>query len=182
MVSPAPVQPLVIAGVGLFVAWRLYSRIRRLVGRQPYRPLRSWFQALLFVALLVSLLAGTISHPLRSLSELAGVALGVGLGVWGLKLTTFEKTGSDCFYTPNLHLGIALSMVFVGRVAYKLARGWDATAGFTEPPGSLVKSPLTLFIVGTLAGYYATYAIGLILRRRRGIAPWTPDAPAPAGG
>ena len=107
MASPSAVQPLVFVGVGLLVAWRLYSRIRRLVGRQPYRPVRSWIQAVLFGVLLVSLLVGTWRHPLASLSELAGVALGLGLALWGLKLTVFEKTDAGCFYTPNLHLGIA---------------------------------------------------------------------------
>ena len=182
MASPSAVQPLVFVGVGLLVAWRLYSRIRRLVGRQPYRPVRSWIQAVLFGVLLVSLLVGTWRHPLASLSELAGVALGLGLALWGLKLTVFEKTGAGCFYTPNLHLGIALSLVFTGRIVYKLVRGYSASAGFTEPPMNLVKSPLTLFIVGTLAGYYATYAIGLIRRRRQGVPPWTRDTPAAAPG
>ncbi len=173
MATPANVQPFVFVGVGLLVAWRLYSRIRRLVGRQPYRPLRSWISALVFPALLIGLLVGTLRHPVGSAAELLGLAVGVGLGLYGLRLTTFEKTGQGLFYTPNAHLGIALSLLFTGRIGYKLYRGYTASAGFSEPPSNLVKSPLTLLIVGMLAGYFSTYAIGLILRRRRGTPPWT---------
>ncbi len=173
MATPANVQPFVLVGVGLLVTWRLYSRFRRLVGRQRFRPVRSWIQALLFPALLLALLVGTLRHPLSSGAELLGLAAGVGLGLYGLRLTTFEKTAEGLFYTPNAHLGIALSLLFTGRIAYKLYRGWDASAGFTQPPEGLVKSPLTMLIVGMLAGYFSTYAIGLLLRRRRGTPPWT---------
>lgn len=167
MTTSLNVQPLVFTGVGLLVAWRLYSRIRRLVGRQPYRALRSWIQALLFPALLIGLMVGTLKHPLASGAELLGVAVGVGLGLYGLRLTRFERNDEGWFYTPNAHLGIALSLLFTGRVAYKLYRGWDASAGFTQPPLDLVKSPLTMLIVGMLAGYFCTYAIGLIRWRAR---------------
>jgi hypothetical protein len=42
-----------------------------------------------------------------------------------------------------------------------------ATAAFTAPPAALLRSPLTVFIVGVLAGYYASYAVGLLRWRRR---------------
>lgn len=171
MPTPAQVQPYVIGIVTVVVAWRVYSRVRRLVGRQKFSPVRSWLSAGLFPVLLLTLLAGTFTHPLRSLSELAGVAIGVALGIYGLRLTKFESSGQERFYTPSAHIGIGLSVLFLGRVAYKLIHAYTSTAGFSEPPSDIVRSPITLFIVGTLAGYYATYAIGLLRWRYKGIEP-----------
>jgi hypothetical protein len=41
------VPPLAIAGIGLLIAWRIYSRVRRLVGRQHFRPVRAWMSLIL---------------------------------------------------------------------------------------------------------------------------------------
>lgn len=180
MPTPAQVQPYVLGVVTVLVAWRVYTRVRRLVGRQKFSAVRSWVSASLFPILLMTLFAGTISHPLRSLSQLAGVAMGVALGIYGLRLTKFETVDQARYYTPNAHIGIALSLLFVGRVLYKVIHAYLSTAGFTEPPGDIVKSPLTLLIVGTLAGYYATYAIGLLRWRYQGVTP-TPLAKPPGG-
>jgi hypothetical protein len=94
------------------------------------------------------------------------VAIGIGLAVYGLRVTRFESTPSGLYYTPSAHIGVALSLLVVARVAYRLFQSYAATAGFTEPPASLVRSPLTLLLVGTLAGYYAWYALGLLRWRR----------------
>jgi hypothetical protein len=118
--TPSQVQPYVLGIVTVVVAWRIYSRIRRLVGRQKFSAVRSWLSACLFPVLLLTLLAGTLAHPLRSLSELAGVAIGAALGVYGLRLTQFEATDQGRFYTPSAHIGVGLSLLFLGRVAYKL--------------------------------------------------------------
>ena len=34
--------------------------------------------------------------------------------------TKFEVTPQGMFYTPNAHIGIALSLLFVGRVIYRM--------------------------------------------------------------
>jgi hypothetical protein len=56
-------------------------------------------------------------------------------------------------------------------VAYKLIHKFMLTSGYAQTPTEMVKSPLTLFIIGTLAGYFATYAFGLLRWRRSGVAP-----------
>jgi hypothetical protein len=179
MPTPAQVQPYVLGIVTVVVVWRVYTRVRRLVGRQKFSPVRSWLSVSLFPVLLLTLLAGTLTHPLRSLSELTGIVIGVALGVHGLRLTLFEASEQERFYTPNAHIGIGLSLLFFGRVVYKLVHAYTSTAGFTEPPGEIVKSPLTLLIVGTLAGYYATYAFGLLRWRYRGVVPGLQKPAAP---
>jgi len=180
MPTPAQVQPYVLGIVTVVVVWRVYTRVRRLVGSQKFSAVRSWISASLFPVLLITLFAGTLAHPLRSFSQLAGVVIGVALGVYGLRLTKFEVLEEGRFYTPNAHIGIALSLLFVGRVLYKVIHAYMSTAGFTEPPSEIVKSPLTLLIIGTLAGYYATYAIGLLRWRYKGLVP-TASAAEPPG-
>ena len=97
------------------------------------------------------------------MAELLGIGIGIGLAVYGLRVTKFEPTPSGLYYTPNVHIGVALSLLLVARIAYRLVELYFSTVGFTEPPTSFVRSPLTLLIVGTLAGYYAWYAFGLLL-------------------
>ena len=159
---------LVIAAVVALVAWRLYSRIRRMIGRQRLSRVRPWFTVVAFPLLLVLLLATAgAMHPMAGVALLAGVALGTGLGVFGLRLTRFEATPAGLFYTPNAHLGIALSLLFILRLGYRI--GLPLVTGRLPDPQSaqLGSSPLTLAIFGMLAGYYVSYAIGLLRWRAR---------------
>jgi uncharacterized membrane protein YidH (DUF202 family) len=86
------------------------------------------------------------------------------------------------FYTPHAHLGIALSLLFFGRVLYRLVQRYalDTSASYAGP--EFAQSSLTLAIFGLLVGYYVTYAIGLVRWRHSVVvaetagAPGTPDA------
>lgn len=99
---------------------------------------------------------------------MVGVALGTGLGVYGLRLTKFEQTPRGLFYTPNAHLGVALSLLFVGRIAYRAAQLYFSSGSLlVGRPTDFARSPLTLLIFGVLAGYYVTYAVGLLRWRAR---------------
>ena len=161
------------------ILWRLYRRVRRLVGRQRSRAWRHWVAAIFFPALLALLAAAAFSSPLALAALAAGVATGIGLSVWGLRLTRFEMTPEGIFYTPNAHIGIALSLLLVARIAYRFAEIGMA-GGFRQAGAQdFARSPLTLVIFGTLASYYAAYAIGVLrqrreLRTRSGVA--TPGA------
>ena len=167
MAAPAPHLPIAaLLGMGALVAWRLYRRTRKLIMRQRFRSRRSWLSLALFPLLIVLLLVSAYTHPLAVAAELGGVAIGVVLAVYGLRHTKYENTAEGLFYTPNAHIGIALSLLLAGRVAYRFFQMYASSAAFAQPPQDFARSPLTLLIFGTTAGYYACYALGLIRWQR----------------
>jgi hypothetical protein len=120
-----------------------------------------------FPTILVLLAMRSFDQPLSMEVMAAGVGLGIGLGLFGHRLTKFEQTSAGLFYTPSAHIGIALSVVFLGRVLYRLTQLYGAAPTAGPPPNVYSQSPLTLAIIGTLAGYYVTYATGLLRWRRQ---------------
>lgn len=159
--TPQATHMLVMAAVGVLIVWRLYSRIRRTIGRQQLHRVRPWLTVGLFPVLLVLLGLATATRPLVEASLWGGVAAGIALGILGLRLTRFESTAQGLFYTPSAHLGIALSTLLVCRIAYRYVFNGLPGANGPVPPTQAL-TPLTLLLIGTLAGYYCTYAIGLL--------------------
>jgi hypothetical protein len=155
-------------GIAALIAWRVYSRVRRMMGRQRLSRVRPWISVTLFPMLIALLLLVSIPHPLNALAVAGGAGLGVALGIYGIRLTKFEPTSEGLFYTPNAHLGIALSLLFVARIVYRLVQMYWLQGTSGDSAASFIHSPLTLLIFGTLAGYYVAYAVGLL--RWRGSA------------
>lgn len=172
MAAPSPSAITLLVLVPL-LAWRVYARVRRMVGRQRLSRVRPWITLAIFPALIL-LLCYTGYPQLERLWWLAG-GLGAGalLGVFGLRRTKFEPTPQGLYYTPNAHLGIALSLLFVARIVYRLVEVYALQPSVPDGPDDFVRSPLTLSVFGLLAGYYIAYAIGLarwrfaVLRRKR---------------
>jgi hypothetical protein len=169
----APFNPSVLApfAIGALILWRFYSRVRRMVGRQKLSNVRPWITVCVFPLLAVFLAAASYTKPLLLLPLLGGIAVGVALGIYGLRVTRFESAPEGLFYTPSAHVGIALSLLFMGRIIYRLIQlnlnPQLATAG---PQANYATTPLTLLIFGLLAGYYVTYAVGL-LRWKKSTVP-----------
>lgn len=160
-------QLLAFLVVSPLIAWRMYSRIKRLVGRQRSTPIRPWFAVVLFPIVIALIAIVAFAHPLAIGALLGGLAAGVVLGFYGLKLTKFEKTDEGLFYTPNAHIGIALSLLLVVRLTYRMLQLFFVGNGSQIPVNNFGSSPMTLAILGTLAGYYFTYAVGHLLWRSR---------------
>jgi len=157
--SPSAVTLLALLPL---LAWRAYARIRRMVGRQRLSRVRPWITLAVF-PLLIALLGLAAAGVPRSLAWMAaGLAAGALLGVFGLRRTTFEPTPQGLYYTPNAHLGIALSLLFIARIGYRFVDVLviAPTAGHT--PDDFLSSALTLAVFGLLAGYYIAYAFGLV--------------------
>jgi Protein of unknown function (DUF1453) len=162
MAHPTPQQLLITVAIVALIAWRMYSRIRRIIGRQRLSSKRVWLRLVLFPIVIALLGFSAAAHP-EVLGYLAcGAAAGAGLGVLGLRLTKYEVTGQGLYYTPSAHLGVALSTLLVARIAYRFAVYGLPGAGAAPPPHGGTLTPLTMLLVGTLAGYYWTYGVGLL--------------------
>lgn len=157
----APVVPILFGGL---FAWGIYRRIRRSIGQQKLRPGRSVFSIVIFSVVSTLLLASAL-HDARLLAGIGGgLLLGVPLGFLGLRLTQFETTPEGHFYTPDTRIGVALSLLFAGRMLYRFWILRDAANAAGQP--QLFHSPLTFFIFGLLAGYYVVYHFGLFFHAR----------------
>src|ERR1035438_2005596 len=103
----SPGVPILFGGL---IAWSIYRRIRRNIGRQPMRPRRAVI-SIIILTLVSVLFVGTSLHNSRLLLGIGGgLLLGLLLGFTGLRLTRFETTDKGHFYTPNAHIGVVLSM------------------------------------------------------------------------
>jgi cytochrome b561 len=155
------------------LGWRVYARFRRMVGRQRLSRVRPWVTLAIFPTLILLLGLAAHSHPERLWWLAAGLSLGSLLGSFGLRKTKFEPTPQGLFYTPNAHLGIALSLLFVARIIYRLVEVYALEPTVPHGMDDFARSPLTLAVFGLLAGYYIAYAIGLarwrfgVLRAKR---------------
>jgi xanthine/uracil permease len=156
---------LILLGILLLLAWRTYSRVKRMVGRQRSTARRHWIGIVLYSLLSVLLGLTAFRQPEALAALLGGLAVGAGLAVIGLRLTKFEANAEGYFYTPNAHIGIALSLLFVCRIAYRVLQ----VTMLHQPgdPQAFTRSPLTLIAFGMLAGYFVAYAIGMLRWRAR---------------
>ena len=158
-----PSSSAITAGIVLLVAWRLYSRVKKLIGRQRSRAWRHWLTVIFFPVLLTILAIAALTHPDAEGALVLGLATGIGLAIWGLRKTKFETTGTDYYYTPNAHIGIALTLLLAARIGYRFYE--ISVLAATQSPAQMQdfgRSPLTLAVFGTLAGYYTAYAVGIL--------------------
>ncbi|MGZ5037174.1 MAG: hypothetical protein ACXWG1_05395 [Usitatibacter sp.] len=175
--SPATISIIVVAPL---ILWRIYRRFKRLVGRQSSKLWRHWSGAIFFPLLVVMLAIPAIFHTMAIAALAVGVVAGLVLAVFGLRHTRFEATPEGFFYTPNAHIGIALSLLMLARIGYRFFQ----IASFTPAERAVhmqdfARSPLTLLIVGMVAAYYAAYAVGMIRWRSRTMVASQPEGEAP---
>jgi len=176
-VTPEILHAVSIAGFAVLFAFLIYRRFRRLFGRQPVQPARLKFRVvfLLVIGALLVLRGGLGAQS--ALAVAAGLGGGIALGLLGVRLTTFETTPQGRFYTPHGGIGLLLSALLLGRLAYRFVVVWPLMHGAhvagENPMASFQRSPLTLAIFALLIGYYVTYCIGILLRAG-GDAPTSP--------
>jgi hypothetical protein len=178
MTSPA--VPVLIGGL---FAWSIYRRIRRNIGRQKLRTGRIIFSIVILslVCLLLMVEGVALQQTLHQWNMLlgfgGGLLLGTILGFFGLRLTRFETTEEGHFYVPNTQIGIALSILLLGRFAYRMWALQNVDYSSNHPQA--LQSPLTFFIIGLVAGYYLVYRIGLLVHTHDQVIPQKTTVPPP---
>jgi hypothetical protein len=165
--DPKLLTPVLIA---VFVAWAMYRRVRRTIGRQLVNPARmQWRIGILGVIGALILFASLRDMNLLG-SMVAGLAGGAVLAWFGLRHTKFETTPQGHFYTPHMYIGLMVSALLLGRIAYRFLAVYPAmhaaAQADTSPFAAYQKSPLTLAIFGVLVGYYVAYYAGVLSKSR----------------
>jgi len=160
-------KQLVPAIVIPFIAWRVYRRVRRNIGRQPFHPTRLKVSITIFSLIILVFGFFGLGYPLVLAALAGGLVLSTPIALYGLKLTKFEDTPQGKFYTPNTALGIGISALFIGRLAYRflvLSAAPDLQTAQAPLP---FQSPLTFFLFGLSAGYFIAYQTGVLIRSHR---------------
>lgn len=158
---PAIVIPL--------IGWRIYRRARRNIGRQPFHE-RRWRGTAIFFSLVVLLIGYAASGSPAALAGLGGGLLaGAALAWVAFRLTRWESTPEGNFYTPNIVIGLGVTLLFVGRLAYRFTTvlGMTAAERLASASAMSYTNPLTLFTFGITAGFYIAYNSGLLLHAHK---------------
>lgn len=166
MTSPSATTLATIALVPL-LGWRVYVRFRRATGRQRLSRYRGPITLTLYALLVGAIALANLGYPLQLLAFAVALAAGGGLAVFGLKRTQFEPTPKGLYYTPHGPLGMALAVLFVARLAYRVFEVYAIDTVAPRSFAEFARSPLTLGAFGLMAGYYAGYMLGLVRWRHR---------------
>lgn len=163
---PALTPYLATAGIG----WLYYRRIRRSFGRQAWQPGRTIARLVLVSLVAVALVFAALFLPHTGMGIGIGALIGVLLGGFGLKHTHAQMIEGQRYYTPNPWIGGALSVLLLGRLAWR----WSQGAYIGGAQAAQQASPLTMAIAATLIAYSLVYSVGLVLRMRRLALPQLP--------
>jgi hypothetical protein len=165
--DPKLVTPILF---GALIAFAIFRRVRRNIGRQALSATRIEARIALFG------IVGAIAlfFSLRDINLLgamiAGLAGGCALAWLGVRHTRFEITPQGSFYTPHTWIGVFVSALFLGRIAWRYVTVYSTAHAMAQPDANpfavYQRSPLTLAIFGVLVGYYVAYYAGVLLRAR----------------
>ena len=168
------IWPFLIATLAVFM---IYRRFRRNFGQQLLRPVRIQVRIVLLLIIGCLLLPSAVRSMALLSALLAGVAAGVALGLWGAARTRFLTIEHQRYYVPHTYTGVAVSLLFLGRLIYRLLQAYGAThaAGAADPgpgaqafaPAGMLQSPLTFGLFFVLMGYYVCYYSVVLWKSKR---------------
>lgn len=161
-IAPTTLSPLLLT---VAIGFAYVRRIRRSFGRQPYHPTRTHVRLALLALVAAMLVFAAVSLPVANVALGVGVGLVAGamLGLFGVLHTRIEATDGARWYTPNPWIGGALSLLLVGRLAWRFGHG--AFSGGAQQAAQNA-NPLTLGIAAMLVGFYLVNNAGLAWRMR----------------
>jgi hypothetical protein len=175
----------------ILVVFLVYRRFRRNFGQQPLRPVRMRVRTVILLVIGSLLLPTALRSSAFMAALVGGLGVGIALAVWGAARTRFLRAGDQLYYVPHTYTGVAVSLLFLGRLVYRLIQVYGSAhaggggAGLdaaSQPFGAagMLRSPLTLSLFYILVGYYVCYySIVLWKAKRVTIEEISPVAPSP---
>lgn len=166
---PLLLIPLLVAAVfalwALLLPFALLQRYRSGKARRRAQPLAVRINAWMLLASVPLLVFGAwvSSHwiPCAVTSALAGLGIGIVIGIAGLWLSRFEVTPRGLYYTPPAWLVLALTGLVAARIGlgvWQALQRWQVGAAL---PAALADHASLFAVAGVLLGYYVAYAWGL---------------------
>jgi hypothetical protein len=152
------------------IAFGLYRRFRRTFGRQAVTPRRMVARMVLLSVVCALLVATSGASPTSLAAAGAGLGGGIVLALVGLRLTKYEVTVEGRFYVPNGWIGLAVTALFLGRLAgrlFTMSERMAAVQAAGSPFAGMQRSALTLGLFCLLAGYYVGYYAGVLRAVKR---------------
>ena len=164
----------------ILVVFLIYRRLRRSFGQQPLRPARMSVRIVLLLVVGCLLVPAAFRSVAFMSAVLLGTVAGVSLAMWGVARTRFLRVANQLYYVPHTYTGIAVSLLFLGRLVYRLVQVYGNThaahpagaeaANQAFAPTSMVQSPLTLGLFFVLMGYYVCYYSMVLWKSKRVVA------------
>ena len=164
----------------ILVVFLIYRRLRRSFGQQPLRPVRMLVRVCLLLFIGCLLLPAAFRSAAFMSAVLLGAVAGVSLAMWGVARTRFLRVSNQLYYVPHTYTGIAVSLLFLGRLVYRLVQVYGNThvahpagaAAADQPfaPTSMLQSPLTVGLFFVLMGYYVCYYSMVLWKSKRVVA------------
>jgi hypothetical protein len=186
-VDHSRILPYAIAALAILM---VYRRLRRNFGRQALQPVRLKVRIGILAVLACVLVAPALKSIEFLAAVVAGLAVGIGLGLYGAERTRFQRAAGQLYFVPHTVTGIAVSLLLVGRVAYRMVTLYftkgghgatadptaaDPSAAFSSP--AMMQSPLTLGFLFVVVGYYVCY-YSIVLWKSKRIGPEDLEAPS----
>jgi hypothetical protein len=170
--------------LALLAVFLIYRRFRRNFGRQPLLPVRMGIRIVILLTLGCVLLPRALQSSSFLLAEIVGIAAGVALGMWGSAHTRYQSYNGRMHYSPHTVTGVAVSLLLIGRLVYRLAALYAARSSDGGAPSmqgfdahSMMSSPITVGMLFTVIGYYVCYYAHVLWRSRR-LRPEDLDVPS----
>jgi hypothetical protein len=155
---PFTLSTLALIVLGPLLVWRIYSRVKGAMGRQPSVTGRHWLGVLVCLTALVVTVLELGREPALLAAWAGGALFGIGWGVYGVKRTRMTSSDEGWFFVPYAPLGMAVALLFAARILYLMFDLYAGT-GAREP---FLASPLTVAAITFVSGYFGTVSAGLL--------------------
>ncbi|MYM35994.1 hypothetical protein GTP44_12615 [Duganella sp. FT50W] len=146
--------------------WRIYSRLKVVLGRTKSELWRHYATLAVMVLLLLVVAVQNIGNWTAMAALLAGAVVGGMLGQFSMKRSRLENRAEGFFYTQDRKLGLLVIMLFVSRLIYRLFEAYLHMHNGLPLDPDFLGQPLTAWLFGLLSGFYGVYATLLIQWRR----------------